>query len=81
MTDNLHRTVSSCNDFSQAVPEAAVPGATIATLSHSQELTQQILESSDDCIKVLDLAGRILFMSPAMRSLPSASSIQVTAPQ
>ncbi|MBD1865279.1 MULTISPECIES: PAS domain-containing protein [Trichocoleus] len=64
MTDQLHRSVSSDNGSSQTVPEAAVPVAAVTTLSQSQELTQQILESSDDCIKVLDLEGRILFMSP-----------------
>lgn len=32
-------------------------------LYQTQELNQQILDSSDDCIKVLDLEGRILFMS------------------
>lgn len=35
-----------------------------AALRESQELNQQILDSSDDCIKVLDLEGRLLFMSP-----------------
>ncbi|MCC5644881.1 PAS domain-containing protein [Nostoc sp. CHAB 5824] len=32
-------------------------------LRQSEELNQQILDSSDDCIKALDLEGRILFMS------------------
>jgi PAS domain S-box-containing protein len=34
-----------------------------SALRQSEELNQQILDSSDDCIKVLDLEGRILFMS------------------
>ncbi|MBD2094303.1 PAS domain-containing protein [Trichocoleus sp. FACHB-591] len=69
MTDDLHRTVSSGNDSSHTVPEVAVPVAAVTTLSQSQELTQQILDSSDDCIKVLDLEGRILFMSPGGQAL------------
>ncbi len=40
-----------------------------AALRQSQELNQQILDSSDDCIKVLDLEGRILFMSPGGQAL------------
>jgi PAS domain S-box-containing protein len=38
-------------------------------LQQSEQLNQQILESSDDCIKVLDLEGRILLMSPAGQAL------------
>jgi PAS domain S-box-containing protein len=38
-------------------------------LRQSQEFNQQILDSSDDCIKVLDLEGRILFMSPGGQAL------------
>ncbi|MFN6465282.1 MAG: PAS domain S-box protein [Nostoc sp. DedVER02] len=33
-------------------------------LRQSEEFNQQILGSSDDCIKVLDLSGRIVYMSP-----------------
>ncbi len=33
-------------------------------LHQSEEFNQQILGSSDDCIKVLDLSGRIVYMSP-----------------
>jgi len=38
-------------------------------LRQSEQFNQQILESSDDCIKVLDLEGRILLMSPAGQAL------------
>jgi PAS domain S-box-containing protein len=43
--------------------QSAVP------LRQSEEVSQQILDSNDDCIKVLDLEGRILFMSPAGQAL------------
>ncbi|MEH1943098.1 MAG: ATP-binding protein [Nostoc sp.] len=35
-----------------------------AALHQSEELNRQILDSSDDCIKVLDLSGLIVYMSP-----------------
>jgi PAS domain S-box-containing protein len=38
-------------------------------LRQSEQLNQQILDSSDDCIKVLDLEGRILFMSRGGQAL------------
>ncbi|MEP0925513.1 PAS domain S-box protein, partial [Leptolyngbya sp. ST-U4] len=41
---------------------------TAIALRHEQ-FNQQILASSDDCIKVLDLEGRILLMSPAGQAL------------
>jgi PAS domain S-box-containing protein len=69
MTENLHHTVSLGNGSSQRLTDSAVPVTPVTTLSQSQELTQQILESSDDCIKVLDLEGRILFMSPRGQAL------------
>jgi PAS domain S-box-containing protein len=37
---------------------------TATALQKSEQFNQQILDSSDDCIKVLDLEGRLLFMSP-----------------
>ena len=36
---------------------------TAATALRHEQFNQQILDSSDDCIKVLDLEGRLLFMS------------------
>ncbi len=33
------------------------------SLQHNEEFTRQILESSQDCIKVLDLEGRLLYMN------------------
>ncbi|OKH31800.1 hypothetical protein NIES2119_27925 [[Phormidium ambiguum] IAM M-71] len=38
-------------------------------LRQSEEMNQQILDSSDDCIKVLDLEGRIRFMSQGGQAL------------
>jgi PAS domain S-box-containing protein len=38
-------------------------------LRQSQEFNQQILDSSNDCMKVFDLEGRILFMSQAGQAL------------
>jgi PAS domain S-box-containing protein len=40
-----------------------------AALSQSQEFNRQILDSSDDCIKVLDLSGKLLYMSPGGQAL------------
>ncbi|WP_341528090.1 ATP-binding protein [Nostoc sp. UHCC 0302] len=40
-----------------------------AALSQSQDFNRQILDSSDDCIKVLDLSGKILYMSPGGQAL------------
>lgn len=37
--------------------------STEAALRESEELTQRILDSSNDCIKVLTLAGQILYMN------------------
>jgi len=46
-----------------------------ATLRQSQEFNRQILDSSDDCIKVLDLSGRLLYMSPGGRALLGINDI------
>ncbi|HEY9692595.1 MAG TPA: PAS domain S-box protein [Oculatellaceae cyanobacterium] len=46
-----------------------------AALSQSEEFNRQILESSDDCIKVLDLSGRILYMSPGGQAVLKISDI------
>ncbi|MDX2232347.1 MAG: PAS domain S-box protein [Leptolyngbyaceae cyanobacterium bins.349] len=48
--------------------------ATIA-LRQSEQFNQQILNSSNDCIKVLDLEGRILFMSPGGQALMDIQDI------
>lgn len=74
MTDRLHRSISSGNDSSenmhQGDPQVCdAPAAAAVNCPDRQPNlaleTQalQILDSSDDCIKVLDLDGRILFMS------------------
>lgn len=38
-------------------------------LRESEEFNRGVLESSPDCIKVLDLDGRLLYLSPAARKL------------
>jgi PAS domain S-box-containing protein len=40
-----------------------------AALRQSEEFNRQILDSSDDCIKVLDLSGQLLYMSPGGQRL------------
>ncbi|MBD1881536.1 PAS domain S-box protein [Coleofasciculus sp. FACHB-T130] len=62
MNDSLHSSDSDLAkkdslQSSQGIPETA--------WRQSQEFNQQLLDSSDDCIKVFDLEGRILFMSQA----------------
>jgi PAS domain S-box-containing protein len=51
-----------CSDFSRRLSQSPEQGTTEARW-YSQSFSQQILDSSDDCIKVLDLEGRLLFMS------------------
>ncbi|MBU7582471.1 MAG: response regulator [Nostoc sp. TH1S01] len=40
-----------------------------AALRQSEEFNRQILESSNDCIQVLDLSGKLLYMSPGGQTL------------
>ncbi|MGI0484107.1 PAS domain S-box protein [Pantanalinema rosaneae CENA516] len=74
MTDHLRRSISSDDDSSQNLPHgmAEAHAPTTADVANSPEQqpdlaldiqVRQILDSSDDCIKVLDLGGRILFMN------------------
>ncbi|HEY9735205.1 MAG TPA: PAS domain S-box protein [Trichocoleus sp.] len=46
-----------------------------AVLHQTQDLNQQILDSSGDCIKVLDLEGRILFMNLGGQALLAIEDI------
>jgi PAS domain S-box-containing protein len=48
---------------------------TTTALRQSEALNQQILDSSDDCIKVLDLEGRILFMNRGGQTLLGIQNI------
>lgn len=48
-----------------------------AALQQSQEFNRQILDSSDDCIKVLDLSGRLLYMSPGGQALLGIDDISL----
>ncbi|MBD1914097.1 MULTISPECIES: PAS domain S-box protein [unclassified Leptolyngbya] len=61
MTDNLRHSISSNNGSSQDISQTANLPLEIQAL--------QILDSSDDCIKVLDLEGRILFMNRGGQAL------------
>ncbi|MBD2448794.1 PAS domain S-box protein [Nostoc sp. FACHB-152] len=46
-----------------------------AALRQSEAFNRQILESSEDCIKVLDLNGSLLYMSPGGQKLLKADDI------
>lgn len=74
MTDNLRRSIDSGSGSSQNISQGTADAhdQTIAKATNSPDRQPdlvldiqalQILDSSDDCIKVLDLEGRILFMS------------------
>jgi PAS domain S-box-containing protein len=47
-----------------------------AALRQSEEFNRQILDSSDDCIKVLDLSGQLLYMSPGGQALLGINDIK-----
>ncbi|GAP98769.1 PAS domain S-box protein [Leptolyngbya sp. NIES-2104] len=66
MTDSFQNTPVVSNDclfynFTGAVTEAS--------LLQGQEVSQQILDNSDDCIKLLDLSGQLLFMNSGGQAL------------
>ncbi|HEY9621287.1 MAG TPA: PAS domain-containing protein [Crinalium sp.] len=69
MAHPLHHSTASGQDPSQDRPQAAPEAydqTTVEGINYSDrqpDLALQILDSSDDCIKVLDLDGRILFMN------------------
>jgi two-component system, chemotaxis family, CheB/CheR fusion protein len=48
-------------------------------LRESEEFNKSILESSPDCIQVLDLAGRLVFMSPGGREAMEVSDFEAIA--
>ncbi|MBD1833287.1 PAS domain S-box protein [Cyanobacteria bacterium FACHB-472] len=62
MNDSLH---SSDSDLAKKDSLKSSQEITETALRQSQEFYQQLLNSSDDCIKIFDLEGRILFMSQA----------------
>ncbi|HEY9909198.1 MAG TPA: PAS domain S-box protein, partial [Thermosynechococcaceae cyanobacterium] len=47
-----------------------------AALHQTQEFNRQILDSSDDCIKVLDLSGVIVYMSPGGQAALNISNVR-----
>jgi PAS domain S-box-containing protein len=74
MIRHLHRSISSAKDLSQGMSQntAETPNQVTARAADCPDRQPnsvldiqalQILDSSDDCIKVLDLEGRILFMN------------------
>ncbi|MEH2184551.1 PAS domain-containing protein [Nostoc sp.] len=71
MSHNSHPCVASGNGSSQSMTEAGVQFTAEAASCPTQlpNLALEILDSSDDCIKVLDLDGRLLFMSRKGQSL------------
>ncbi|WP_416670348.1 PAS domain S-box protein [Egbenema bharatensis] len=79
MTHKLRRSISSDNNSSPNMPQNMaeahdLTGAVAASPAQHPNLALdiqvlQILDSSDDWIKVLDLEGRILFMNRGGRSL------------
>ncbi|HEY9859806.1 MAG TPA: PAS domain-containing protein, partial [Candidatus Obscuribacterales bacterium] len=56
-------TAAALNSMQQLQQTAAT------ALRQSEQFNQQILESSDDCIEVLDLEGQLLFMSQPGQAL------------
>ncbi|HEX4265310.1 MAG TPA: CheR family methyltransferase [Verrucomicrobiae bacterium] len=48
-------------------------------LTESEEFNRTILDSSPDCIKVLDLDGRVVFVNPAGRKLLETGDSEVRA--
>ncbi|HEY9881710.1 MAG TPA: PAS domain S-box protein [Leptolyngbyaceae cyanobacterium] len=48
---------------------------TETSLRQIEEFNRQILESSDDCIKVLDLSGRLLYMNPRGQKLTAVQDL------
>jgi PAS domain S-box-containing protein len=73
MTHTLHSSSSgnhSSQNSSQSSIAAGVPStAEVTSPTQLPDLALHILDSSDDCIKVLDLDGRILFISQGGQAL------------
>ncbi|MDD5064081.1 MAG: ATP-binding protein [Phycisphaerae bacterium] len=60
MTGNLRKTTTSIDNLNREMAERKKAEE---VLRKSEEFTKRIIESSSDCIKVLDLEGRLLSMS------------------
>lgn len=73
MTEGLYHpgflSNGSFQDIPQDITRSNVLGTSVLTLRQGEELNQQILDSSDDCIKVLGLEGHLLFMSRGGQAL------------
>jgi PAS domain S-box-containing protein len=60
MTGNLRKTTTSIDNLNREIAERK---KTEEVLRRSEEFTRRVIESSGDCIKVLDLEGHLLSMS------------------
>jgi PAS domain S-box-containing protein len=66
MTENLCKTTTSIDNLNREIAERKKAED---ALRKSEEFTRRIIESSDDCIKVLDLEGHLLSMSQGGQKL------------
>jgi PAS domain S-box-containing protein len=66
MTGNLRKTTTSIDNLNREIAERKKAEE---VLRKSEEFTRRIIESSDDCIKVLDLDGHLLSMSEGGQKL------------
>jgi len=72
MTENLRRTTTSIDNLNLEIAERK---KTEDALRKSEEFTRRVIESSDDCIKVLDLEGHLLSMSEGGQKLLELNDI------
>ena len=66
MAEDLQRTTTSIDNLNR---EIAQRKKAEEVLRKSEEFTRRVIESSDDCIKVLDLEGHLLSMSEGGQKL------------
>uniref|UniRef100_UPI00286B0A67 PAS domain S-box protein n=1 Tax=Chamaesiphon sp. OTE_8_metabat_110 TaxID=2964696 RepID=UPI00286B0A67 len=65
----LQRDAAGVTTISGLVYDISLRKQNEADLHRSEEFLRQVLESNQDCIKVLDLDGRLLYMNNGGRSL------------
>lgn len=73
MTSDLQKTTTSIDNLNQEIAERK---KTEEALRKNEEFTKRIIESSSDCIKVLDLEGRLLSMSAGGQKLLEIDDIE-----
>jgi PAS domain S-box-containing protein len=66
MTGNLRKTTTSIDNLNREIAERKKAEE---VLRKSEEFTRRVIESSGDCIKVLDLEGHLLSMSEGGQKL------------